>query len=267
MGKAVALNKINRAIFLKFIQSPSRMNYLPGSPFATSYLVPHNIGSFWPQGSLFPEGGDQGGAAAHVAKCVAGSVFQLGEVLGAGVGKFVVLGVAPDVFGGIQFRSVGGQVLDVDAALLRGHELLHYAAAMCGQPVPYQQQLSGNVPQQVFEKRHHLPSADRSGIQPEVEIPQRDARDDRKRLPVKVILQPWRVASPRPRAATVRPLAQSAFVEKDDRSPLFLGFFLMSGQVTFFQWRMACSLRSSARLTGRWQLQPSATRIFHTWPG
>ena len=104
-------------------------------------------------------------------------------------------------------------------------------------------------------------------LQPEVEIPQRDACDDRKRLPVKVILQHWRVASPRPRAATVRPLAQSAFVEKDDRSPLFLGFFLMSGQVTFFQWRMACSLRSSARPTGRWQLQPSATRIFHTWPG
>jgi len=50
-------------------------------------------------------------------------VFQLGEVLGAGVGKFVVLGVAPDVFGGIQFRSVSGQVLDADATLLRGHEL------------------------------------------------------------------------------------------------------------------------------------------------
>ena len=134
-------------------------------------------------------------------------------------------------------------------------------------PVPHQQQLSGNVPQQVFEKRHHLPSADRSGIQPEIEIPQRDARDDRKRLPVEVILQHWRVASPRPGPAAVRSLAQSAFVEKDDRSPLFLGFFLMSGQVTFFQWRMARSLRSSARPTGRWQLQPSDTSSFHTWPG
>jgi hypothetical protein len=34
--------------------------------------------------------------------------------------------------------------------------------------------------------------------------------------------------------AAVRPLAQSAFVEKVDHSPLFLAF-LMCGQVTFFE--------------------------------
>jgi hypothetical protein len=50
-----------------------------------------------------------------------------------------------------------------------------------------------------------------------------------------VILQHRGLAPPRPGPAAVRPLAQSAFVEKDDRSPLFLGFFLMSGQRTFFQ--------------------------------
>jgi len=105
-------------------------------------------------------------------------MFQLGEVFGAGVGKFVVLAMAPDVFRGIQFRSVGGQVLDVDAALLRRHEFLHHPAAMRGQPVPHQQQLSGNVPQQLSEKRHDLRRADRSGIHAKVEIPQCDARDD-----------------------------------------------------------------------------------------
>ena len=172
--------------------------------------------------------------------------------------------VAPDVFGGIQFWSVGRQVLDADTAFLCGYELLHHPAAMRGQPVPHQQQLSGNVPQQVFEKRHHLRRADRPGIQAEVEIPQRNAGDDRKRLPIEMILQHWGVTPPRPGPAAVRPLTQSAFVEEDDRSPLFLGFFLMSGQVTFCQWRMAPSLRSSARPVGRWQLQPSDTRIFHT---
>src|SRR5271163_4836429 len=53
----------------------------------------------------------------------------------------------PDVFGGIQFRSVGRQVLDADTAVLGGHESLHQPAAMRGQAVPHQQQLSGNVPQ------------------------------------------------------------------------------------------------------------------------
>ncbi len=164
-----------------------------------------------------------------------GAVFQFGEVLGAGVGEFVVLAVAPDVLGRIQLRSLGWQVFGVDAALLRGYELLHHSAAMRGEPVPHQQELSGNMPQQVFEKRHDLWRADRSGIEPEIEIPQRDAGDDRKRLPVEVVLQHWCVAPPRPGPAAVRTLAQSAFVQKDDRSPLFLGFFLMSGQRTFFQ--------------------------------
>ena len=120
------------------------------------------------------------------------------------------------------------------------------------------------MPQQVFKKRHDLWRADRSGIEPEVEIPQRNAGDDRKGFPVEVILQHRGVTPPRPRATAVWPLTQSAFVEENDRSLLFLGFFLMSGQVIFFQWRMAFSLRSSARPTGRWQLQPSDTRIFHT---
>jgi hypothetical protein len=44
-------------------------------------------------------------------------------------------------------------------------------------------------------------------MQPEVEIPQRDAGDDRKRLPIKVILQHRRLAPPRPGPAAVGPLA------------------------------------------------------------
>ena len=178
-------------------------------------------------------------------------MLQFREVLGAGIREFVVFAMAPDVLRGIQFRGVGGQVLHVDATVLGRDEVLHQPAAMGRQTVPHQQQFPRNMPQQVFEKRHHLWRADRSGIQPEVKVPQRNARDDRKRLPVEVILQHRRVAPPRPRAAAVRPLAQSALVEEDDRSPLFLGFFLMSGQVTFFQWRMAGSLRSSARPVGR----------------
>jgi hypothetical protein len=33
----------------------------------------------------------------------------------------------------------------------------------------------------------------------------------------------------------VRPLAQPAFVDEDDGAALFLGFFLISGQRSFFQ--------------------------------
>src|SRR5438552_2196821 len=62
-------------------------------------------------------------------------------------------------------------------------------------------------------------------------------------------------------AATVRALAQSAFVDEDDGTPFFLGFFLISGQRRCFQRRILSSSRSSARPTGRWQLHPSCRRI------
>jgi hypothetical protein len=51
-------------------------------------------------------------------------------------------------------------------------------------------------------------------------------------------------------------LAQSTFVDEDDRAALFCGFFLMLGQVLRFHWSMASSLRSSARPAGRCGLQP-----------
>lgn len=136
--------------------------------------------------------------------------FNSEKSLGQALGEFVVLAVAPDVFGGIQLRNISRQVLGVDPALLRGHELLHHPAAMRRESVPHQQQLSGDVPQQMFEKRYDLWRANRSGIEPEVEIPQRYARDDQKRLPVEVILQRRCVAPPGPRPAAVRPLAAAA---------------------------------------------------------
>jgi hypothetical protein len=100
-----------------------------------------------------------------------------------------------------------------------------------------------------------------------VEIPPSDPRDGRQGLPVEVILQHWCVSSRCPGAATMRALAQSAFIDEDDGSSLFLGFFLSSGHRCFFQRRMAGSFRSNARPAGRWQLQPICRRIFQTCPG
>jgi hypothetical protein len=49
----------------------------------------------------------------------------------------------------------------------------------------------------------------------------------------------------------MRPFAQSALVDKDDRAPLAAGFFLIRGHSTFFQFRIAASSRSSAHPIGR----------------
>ena len=61
-----------------------------------------------------------------------------------------------------------------------------------------------------------------------------------------------------PSAHPGRASAQSAFVDKDDGSPLLPGLFFKAGQSTRCQRRMAFSSRSTARRSGRWQLKPLA---------
>jgi hypothetical protein len=55
-------------------------------------------------------------------------------------------------------------------------------------------------------------------------------------------------------------LAQSTFVDEHDRPAFFPGF-LISGQRFRFHCRIFSSFRSSARPTGRWQLQPNCRRM------
>jgi len=86
-------------------------------------------------------------------------------------------------------------------------------------------------------------------------------------FPIEVILQHGSLASRCPGSATMGSLAQSAFVDEDDDEPLFLGFFLISGQRLRFHCAMARSSRSRARPVGRWQLQPSCRSSRHTCPG
>src|SRR5205807_7265828 len=63
-----------------------------------------------------------------------------------------------------------------------------------------------------------------------VEVPDGDAGDDRERFPVEVKLEDRCLPARRPGAPPMRPLAQTTFVDEDDRPALVLGFFLISGQ-------------------------------------
>ena len=44
-------------------------------------------------------------------------VFRSCEVPGAAVGQLVVLEMSPDVFGGVEFRCIGRQLLDLNGAV------------------------------------------------------------------------------------------------------------------------------------------------------
>ena len=175
--------------------------------------------------------------------------------------------VSPDVFDRVQFRRVAGEVLHPQALTLLSDEIAGDLAAMGGEPIPDEQQRSGNVTEQRLKKVDYLGALDAAFVQPKIEVIERDSRRRREGLPIEVVLQNGSLAAWRPGAHPVRPLAYPAFVDEDDRAPFFLGFFLMAGHSTCRQRRMASSFRSRARPTGRWQLQPRSSRIFHTWPG
>jgi len=137
---------------------------------------------------------------------------------------------------------------------------------MRGKAIPDDQQRAGQMPEQVHQELHHLFFGDGFVEDLEIEIPPGDAGGYGDGLPVKVILQHGCLPAWSPGTATVRPLAQSAFVDEDDGAAFRLGFFLMAGQRSLFHCWMAASSRSSARPAGRCTLQFNWRRIFQTCP-
>src|ERR1700679_1741049 len=173
----------------------------------------------------------------------------------------MLLAISPDVFDRIEFRGIGWQTLEVDGAMLLSHGFLYQSAAVRGQAIPDDRQLSANVLLEVLQKLDHLRGLDAAGEEPEVEIPNGDACDGRKTLPVEGILQHRGLASRRPGSDPMRPLAQSAFVHKNYGSTLLERFFFISGQRTRFHCRIAGSSRCVAQPTCRSQIQPNERKI------
>ncbi len=189
---------------------------------------------------------------------------QLCEVLWTQIGKLMLFPVAPHVFDGIELGRVSRESFQRDATPLLRHKLLDPSAAVSRKPIPDDEKIATDVAHQVAQEFHHLRTLDRSWVQAEIEGPPRDARDDRERTPVEVVLENRCLASGSPASAAVGPLAQSAFVDEDDRLPSTPGVFFSAGHRLRFQRRMAASSRSMARPVGRCGLQPSPRKIRHT---
>jgi hypothetical protein len=179
----------------------------------------------------------------------------------------MLLAISPDVFDRIKFRGIGWQTLQMDAAVLLIDVFPDQSAAVRWQTIPDDREQAADVLLEMFEKLDHLRRFDAAGEKSEVKIPNGDACDGRKTVPVEGILQHGRLTSRSPGSDPMRPLAQSAFVHKNYRSALLEGFFLISGQRTRFHRNIAGSSRCVARPTGRWQLQPSERKIRQTCPG
>jgi len=179
----------------------------------------------------------------------------------------MLFAIAPDVFHRIEFRRVGGQKFQLNGCALSGDIFAHQPAAMSGQAVPDDRQPTANVPLKMFQELDDLRGFDAARKETEIEVPDRDARNSRKALPVERVLQHRSLAAWCPSADPVRSLAQTALVHEHYGSMLLARFFLMSGQRSRFQRWIAGSSRCVARPTGRWQLQPRERKIRQTCPG
>ena len=89
-----------------------------------------------------PEGADQRWTPPHATQGTAPVMTELREIARAEVGQFVMFPVAPDVLDRIQFRRIGGELLDPQSLALLGNKIASELAFVGGQAVPDDQQRS-----------------------------------------------------------------------------------------------------------------------------
>lgn len=211
-----------------------------------------------PQFRLAVASGYNRPAAAHTAKCSGGFKAKFPGHGSDQVCNLMSFEVAPHIFDRIEFRRIRGQSLDHDSLSRSSHVVFDQHAAMNRRTVPNNQDFSGNMPLEMPQELDHLGAFDAACIDLKIEPPERKATDDRKAFPVKGFMEHRSLPAQRPCARPRGAGAQSAFVDEDDSAPLLAGFFFKAGQVVRFHRRIALSSRSTARRSGRWQLNPLA---------
>jgi hypothetical protein len=174
--------------------------------------------------------------------------------------------MSPNIFHGIELGCIGRQKCDLYPSAASLHEVPDHTTPVTAESIPDNKKIARDMAHKVGKEFHNLPASNCSRKKSEVKSPPGDASDRRNRLPIEMELKHWSLPTRRPCTATMRSLAQTAFVDEYYGLPFQLGFFLSSGHRLFFHWRIASSSRSNARVVGLWQLHPSFVNTFQTCP-
>ena len=165
------------------------------------------------------------------------------------------LEVVPDLFVGVELGGVGGKAFEVQPRVAGtqgadGRSLVNRPA------VPEEDHRAVQMPQQQAEEHGDLDMADvgevKVAVEPEA-VPARadgDGRDRRNAL-VRVPMAQQRCdPARRPGTTHRRDQQEAALVEEGQVRPQAPGFFLIATQRARFHCAIACSFRSTARLSG-----------------
>src|ERR1035437_3455022 len=131
-----------------------------------------------PKSSLDPASGNDRRAFLSALELVASGGVQLGEIVGAVVGKRMTFEPCPKVFDRIQIGRVRGQEGDLDMSVDRIQILAHQATAMRPQAIPDHQQ---GLAQVRFERLQELDDflfLDTALVQPEQAVGASQTSDD-----------------------------------------------------------------------------------------
>jgi len=190
------------------------------------------------------------------------SATQLGNVVGLAVGERVLDGV-PRGFDGVEFRCVRRQLLQMQARVLVT-KLLQALAVMDRSTVPDDDDMATQVLEQVPKEIVHLVARYILRVQPEVEPEppslwaDRQAANDRDPRVIVAVTDDRGLADQAPRAPNGGYQHEARFVGKDDVRTQPRSVFFTRGQSLRFHCSIRTSSRSSARLSGFWQLKPNS---------
>lgn len=209
---------------------------------------------------------DDGGLVAEASGGEARLASEVAEGLTADVAEFDALEVVPDALIRVEVRGVARQRLQLDATgTAVCQEVLDGLAAMDGRAVPDDQQLAGDVAEQMLEEAHDIRALERPLLhQHEQSIVRGDGTDDREMIATQWEREDRRLPAWGVGADRAREQVEARFIDPDDRPPLPVGPLFRAGHRSVSHASIAASLRWLARSIGFWTLQPAARRSLPT---
>ena len=191
---------------------------------------------------------------------------EMSEVLAADVAQLDALEVVPDALVRIQFWGVAGEPLQADAlGSTLGQEVLDRLAAMDRSAVPDDQELAGDVAQEVLEEAHDIRALVGVVLHQHEQAPlRRDAADGRQVVAAQRQAEDWRLPARGVGPDRAREEVEARFVDPDDGPALLVGPLFRAGQRSVRQASIAASFRWLARSIGFCTLQPADRRSLPT---
>ncbi len=197
------------------------------------------------------------------------STTQFTEVGAGYISQLHSLQVVPDTLIWVQIRRIAGQPFQADPLCpTNGQEVPDRLAPVNGRTIPDDQQLAGDVTQQMLQKANHIRAAE----SPLLHHHQQgaiygDATDGCYVVPGERHSED-RALSPRSIGAYLTgQQVEARFVYPDNGPSLFFRPLFSSGQRSVYQTAMAASSLWVARRTGFCMLQPISFRSRQTWAG